>query len=204
MKPTISHEVDGAINKATSEAGALASIIKPQLAKFKSQIVDGAVKSVVTAQGLAKVFKAGGDVTGPIKDIVMGQVGKLGGGLSSLTGGGGSGSSGGGLGGLLGGLTGGQKGGLGGLLGGLAGKKAKDALGGMLSGKSKKAEANSDEPAEKASYGLGNLKRFASTSPTRMVVGVAKNAKTDGADVTAVMEFKNFDWKLTNIIPRKR
>ncbi len=201
MKPSISNQVDGVIADSTKGAGALSSVLGPQIGKLKGKIVDSALNSVVTAKGLAKVFKAGGDVTGPIKEMVMGQMGKLGG-LGALTGGGGNGgSSGGGLGGLLGGLTGGQKSGLGGLLGGFAAKKA----GGLLGGGDKKpaATAKADTaPSKPAKYGIGNLKRFAFTSPTRMVVGVAKDASVDGADVTAVMEFKNFDWKLTNLIPR--
>ncbi len=201
MRPTVTHEVDGALADVTKGAGGL---LGPQINKLKGKIVDGALQNIVTAKGLAKVFKAGGDVTGPIKEMVLGQVGKLGG-LGALTGGG-SGSSGGGLGGLLGGLTGKQKGGLGGMLGGLATKHGGSALGGLLGGDKKKAAepAAKAKPSKPAKYGIGNLKRFAFTSPFKMEVGVAKDARVDGPDVTAVMEFKDFGWRLTNIIPRKR
>ncbi len=201
MRPTISHEVDGVIAK---NAGGAGKLFGGQIGKLKGKIVDGALTKVVTAQGLAKVFKAGGDVTGPIKEMVMGQFGKLGG-LSALAGGGSS-SGGGGLGSLLGGLGGGEQAGLGGMLGGLAAKKGGSALGGLLGGGSKKTEAKTDDaaPAKPAKYGIGNLKRFAFTGLTSMEVGVAKDASVDGADVTAVMAFKDFDWKLVNIIPRQK
>ena len=94
------------------------------------QIIDLALKTVVTPSGLTEVMAHGGDVSGVVKKIVSKQAGKLGG-LGALTGGGGSDSGGGGL---LGGLLGGDnKKGIGGLLGGLlSNKKVREAVGDKL------------------------------------------------------------------------
>ena len=201
LRPTVAAEVE----KALGDVGGASELT----ASFMPQIVEAALKAVVTPQGLAQVMAHGGDVSSAVKKIVSKQAGKLGG-LAALTGGG---DSSGGGGGLLGGLLGGgDKDGGGGLLGGLLGNKqvrelAGDKLGGAIGGLKKDetetaAEA-ADEPAA-PSYGLANIKRFAYTGLGVMEVGVAKDPGTATADVTAVMEFQDFDWKLTGLIPRQK
>jgi len=183
--------------------------------KFMPQIIDMALKNIVTPSGLAQVMAHGGDVSSAVSSVVSKQMGKLGG-LGALTGGGGGDgkSAGGGIGGLIGGLLGGggsdAKKGVGGLLGGLLGNKkvreiAGDKIGKVMGGMKKNpAQDDGAAPAKGPSYGLSNIKRFAYTGLGSMELGVAKDAGNEGPDVTAVMEFQNFDWKLTGLIPRKR
>ncbi|MCF6200032.1 MAG: DUF2939 domain-containing protein [Hyphomicrobiaceae bacterium] len=207
LRPVVASEVEKSIGKMGGKG--LAGAMMPQLKRqFMPQIIDMAMKTVVTPKGLSQVMAHGGDVSSAVKKIVSKQVGKLGG-LGALTGGG-SGNSGGG--GLLGGLLGGdsQKG-IGGMLGGLLGNKkvrelAGDKIGGVMGGMGKSdpaPEMEEDKPA-KPSYGLGNIKRFAYTGLGAMELGVAKDPATEGSDVVAIMEFQNFDWKLTGLVPRVR
>ncbi len=208
LRPVVSAEVEKAIGKSAGQG--LSGAVMPQLKqKFMPQIVDMAMKTVVTPKGLAQVMAQGGDVSGSVAKIVSSQIGKLGG-LGALTGGGSETGSGGG--GLLGGLLGGNgdaKKGAGGLLGGLLGNKkvremAGEKLGGLVGGGKKSEPEQAAEQPAGPSYGLGNIKRFAYTGLGTMELGVARDPQADAADVTAVMEFQNFDWKLTGLIPRVR
>ncbi len=208
LRPVVATEVEKSISKMGGKG--MAGAMLPQLKKqFMPQIIDMAMKTVVTPKGLTEVMAHGGDVSSAVKKIVSKQMGKMGG-LGALTGGDGGTSGGGG--GLLGGLLGGgDKKGIGGMLGGLlgnkkvreiAGDKMGKAMGGM--GKSGSEPEMSDDKPAKPSYGLGNIKRFAYTGLGAMELGVAKDPSTEGPDVVAVMEFQDFDWKLTGLVPRKR
>ena len=195
LRPTVKREVEKAIGG--SGAKGFTGALMPQ-------IVDAAMKTIVTPKGLAQVMAHGGDVSSAVSEIVSKQAGKLGG-LGALAGGGDGGSGGGGL---LGGLLGGgdNKSGAGGILGGLLGNKkvremAGDKLGGMM--KKKEEPEMADKPSS-PSYGLANIKRFAYTGLGAMEVGVAKDPAIDTPDVVAVMEFQDFDWKLTGLVPRSK
>jgi hypothetical protein len=213
LRPVVAGEVEKALGNAGG--GGLMKALGPGVKqKFMPQIVDMALKNIVTPSGLAQVMAQGGDVSSAVSSVVSKQIGKLGG-LGALTGGGSSsgGSSGGGLGGLVGGLLGGKGGdaakGAGGLLGGLLGnKKVREMAGeglGKLGGKLMGGKKQADSPAQAAkkgpSYGLSNIKRFAYTGLGSMELGVARDPAAKGPDVTAVMEFQNFDWKLTGLVP---
>lgn len=54
---------------------------------------------------------------------------------------------------------------------------------------------------EPASFGLGNIKSFALDGPLGFRIGVARDASSDAADVTARIGFQDFDWKLTGLEP---
>jgi len=203
LRPIVASEVEKSIGKIGGKG--MAGALMPQLKqRFMPQIIDMAMKTVVTPRGLTQVMAHGGDVSSAVKKIVSKQVGKMGG-LGALTGGGGGG-------GLLGGLPGGDaKKGIGGMLGGLLGNKkvrdfAGDKIGNVMGGMGKSEpdkEMEEDKPA-KPSYGLGNIKRFAYTGLGAMELGVAKDPSSEGSDVVAVMEFQDFDWKLTGLVPRIR
>jgi hypothetical protein len=205
LRPVVAVEVEKAISDVGGQG--VSGALMPQLKqKFMPQIIDLALKTVVTPKGLAEVMAHGGDVSSTVSRIVSKQLGKLGG-LGALTSGGEGSDSGGGL---LGGLLGGGKKGGGGLLGGLLGNKqvrelAGDKLGKVMGGsKTLEPAVEAETKTDKPSYGLGNIKRFAYTGLGAMEVGVAKDPKADISDVTAVMEFQGFDWKLTGLMPRTR
>lgn len=196
LRPVVAIEVEKAMGNIGGKA--LSGAMMPQ-------IIDMAMKTVVTPKGLAQVMANGGDVSRTVSNIVSKQIGKLGG-LGALTSGGGGGSNSGG--GLLGGLLGGgEKKGLGGLLGGLLQNEkvrevAGDQLGKTMDGMKKDEPEMAEDSSSKPSYGLGNIKRFAYTGFGTMEVGVAKDPEDGMSDVTAVMEFQNMDWKLTGLVPR--
>ncbi len=198
LRPVVAAEVEKAVGK--SGAGGLTG-------SFMPQIVDMAMKAIVTPKGLAQVMAHGGDVSSAVSSVVSKQMGKLGG-LGALTGGGSD--AGGGGGGLLGGLLGGgDKKGVGGVLGGLLGNEkvremAGDKIGGVLGGSKKSEPDTPDQADEGPGYGLSNIKRFAYTGIGSMEVGVAKDPAAQDSDVTAVMEFQGFDWKLTGLVPRMK
>ncbi len=193
LRPAVASEVEKAMGGG---AKGLTGALMPQ-------IIDAALKAVVTPKGLAQVMAHGGDVSSAVSEIVSKQAGKLGG-LGALAGGGDSGG-----GGMLGKLLGGgDKGGSGGILGGLLGnKKVREMAGDKLGGMMKKKEPEmADKPSTSSSpsYGLANIKRFAYTGIGTMEVGVAKDPAIDTSDVTAIMEFRDFDWKLTGLVPRSK
>ena len=49
--------------------------------------------------------------------------------------------------------------------------------------------------------GLGNIKHFEFAGPMAFDVGLARDPAAGAADLTARMEFKDFDWKLTQVVP---
>jgi hypothetical protein len=191
LRPVVAKQVETQLGKLSGgggAAGAFGTQLQQQLAP---QIVDVAMQTIVTPKGLIEVMKHGGDVSRTINEVVSRNAGGAGGG------------------GVLGGLLGnkpGQGGGLGGLLGELAkNDQVRDLAGGVL-GKAKDAASQPAAPAQSESagpsYSLANLKRFAYTGLTSLEVGVAKDPAATVPDVTAVMEFQGFDWKLTGLLPR--
>ena len=51
---------------------------------------------------------------------------------------------------------------------------------------------------------LSNIKRFAFTGPTSFEIGIAKDTSGSDPDLTAQIEFRDMDWKLTGLIPKTR
>ncbi|MCP4932625.1 MAG: DUF2939 domain-containing protein [bacterium] len=188
LRPAVASEVEKAMGSGTK---GLTGALMPQ-------IIDAALKAVVTPKGLVQVMAHGGDVSSAVSEIVSKQAGTIEG-LGALAGGD---DSGGVLGKLLGG---GDKGGVGGILGGLLGnKKVREAAGDKVGGMMKKKEPEMADESSSPSYGLANIKRFAYTGIGALEVGVAKDAAVDTPDITAVMEFRDFDWKLTGLVPRSK
>ena len=183
-RDVISSKVDETM---ASGSAALGGLLGGQMMEMKDDIVASALKDYVNAEGATRIFKAGGDLTGVISELISKQVGKLMAGSSSGQ------KSGGGfdLGSLMGGM-GDKAGGLGGLLG-FGGKIAKSAM-----GDSGASEKSASKPSKPSKYGPGNLKHF-SYGFTTMELGVAKDARAKKSDVIVLMEFKDMDWKVTGI-----
>ena len=93
-------------------------------------------------------------------------------------------------------------------------KEVKEALGGLagnigldptkMAGKLFPARMDkSSKPASggKPSYGIDNIKSFAFPSATAMQVGVARSPTSSDPEVTVEMAFRNYDWRVTKIIP---
>lgn len=50
-------------------------------------------------------------------------------------------------------------------------------------------------------YGINNIKTIRFNSPTEFELGIAKVQSADNPDLTLVMGFQKFDWKLIKLIP---
>ncbi len=196
LRPRVEQEVKRALDKMAQTQGARGQMIRGQLAPMENDLVKTVLDTVVTPNGLIQAYTTGGQVSDMVSDLMGDQLGKLGelGALLS----GKSGADGGASGFSLPGLSGD---GLNDLLRGPAGDLLGKALGSKGDSdeteKATKAEEDDDEPP---SYGLANLKRLAFTSPTRLELGVAKDPEKETPDLTAVMTFRNFDWKLSGLL----
>jgi hypothetical protein len=200
-------------------AGALGG---KQIAKDKIEaIVDGALAEVIEPARIVSIYGKGGDYAGAMQEAVVKQIDKLGG-VGALFGGGkGSGGApaagGGGFGGIkLPGGLGNAAGKLGGLMGGgnnipglpggagdLIGKLGLDAgkIAQMLFPKGAQKSVAPGAGAGGSSFGLSNIKSFGFAGPLGLQMGVAGSAAAKGPDVTAGMEFRGFDWKVTRLEP---
>jgi hypothetical protein len=195
LRPVVAAEVDKSISQVGGN-GVVANLSPELKEQLAPQITDLALKNIVTPKGLIEIMKHGGDVSKVVSDLVK----KHAGGLGALSGNG----DGGGLGGLIGGLLGDDKdkGGLGGLLGNLAkNEDVRKAAGGALSGRGEDDDHEVDVTDDEGpQYGFENLKRFAYPGIDRLEVGLAKEPTAEAPDMTAVMEFQDFDWKLTGLL----
>jgi hypothetical protein len=202
LRPMVEAEVGKRLDEQLRSAGPLAGALGGDLRKqMVTRVAETAVAQLVTPANLIRIAREGGNVAGTVEKIVMEQIGKVSlPGLPSLPGGGGSG---GGLPGGLGNVLGGAIGG-GGALGGLGG------LPGLGAGQPKApAPAPAPVPAPTASkpadskpgYGLANIKRFGFAGPLGLAVSLAQDPAAAKPDVTAVMRFTGFDWKLAEVVP---
>ena len=157
------------------------------------------LKTLVTPGNAIKIANGTGSVASRVSALVSEQVGKVAD-FSKISG----------LGGLLGGNNdaGSKPSGLGGALGGALLGKAREALSGGATrsqGAEKPAPVQSEPAPEddaEPSFGLSNIKSFGFSGPLAFEVGVAQDPAGTESDVTARMEFVDFDWKLTALRPR--
>jgi hypothetical protein len=200
LRPAVTEEVGRQFDQAGKDSG-LGSLLGGDLKKqLLPQLVDSALKTLVTPANVLRIYAEGGDMKSSVEKIMREQMAKAGAGAAT----GGAG------GGLPGGIS--LPGGLG-QLGDLAGKMGVDP--GKLAGAAAAAGAASAKPAEtapaaaapktastaKSAVGFANIKRFGLNGPLGYEVGVAKDAAAGKPDVTAGMSFSGFDWKLTKIVP---
>lgn len=170
------------------------------------KIVDTALTRLVTAPNLIRVVTDGGTLKQNAERILDEQIRKIGlpgiGGIASLGGGTGGGSASGGGVQLPGGLK------LPGGLGDITGKVGIPGLPGPGGGATRNQFPASPPPsaeaaagAQPASFGLGNIKRFALLGPLAFEIGVAKDAAATAPDVTVEMRFVSGDWRVVGVKP---
>ncbi len=226
LRMPILAKVDQRMTSTMKSLGPAAAMLGGSIPKEKiATIVDGALGDVVNAARVIEIYGKGGDFAGAMQDAVMKQIDKLGGvgalfasNDSAGANAGGGDAGGGGLGGALGGILGGKKlpKGLGGLGAALGGKQS-GGLVGQLAGKAglspdklrkmlfparkMSASSGSDGSDGGSSFGISNIKKFGFAGPLGLQLGVAKDSSADAPDVTAQMEFIDFDWKVTRLIP---
>lgn len=213
MRGPVLAQVDRRIDAVMKDLGPASGLAGEQVPRDNiEKIIDGALESVVEPKRIAEIYSSGGDLNAAIKDAVIEQINKMGGLAAVLKldklldqGTGGQGSS-----GTIGGIK--VPGALGDLLknkevrdavGNLAGKIALDPamLGDKLfpsrAGKPAAGGGGSGNP----SYGIDNIKSFGFPNALAMQVGVARSPSATDPEVTAEMAFRNYDWRVTKLIP---
>lgn len=211
MRGPVMAQVNTRIESIMKDLGPATKLVGDQIPKDNiEKIIEGALETVVEPKRIAEIYSSGGDLNAAIKDAVLSEIDKMGGlasvlKLDKLLAQGGDAPSGGGD--TIGGIK--IPGGLGGLLknkevrevvGGLAGKVGLDPAkmaGKLFPSRDGKAGGTAGKPA----YGLGNIKNFAFPSPTAMQVGVARSPSASDPEVTAEIAFRNYDWRVTKLIP---
>lgn len=207
FREAVAPRVAAEIAKASKQygQGVQANLFKTIADKAAPVIVDTIVEKYATPAGLIALARAGGELGGVTKGLAGGFGQVLGGGGQAE---GGQQPAGGGIGGAIGGLLGGggaQAGGLAGLGGALlGGGGSPDGLIKALTDRIAPPPAPKPlaETDKGPSYGLDNIKRFSFASPTEFVLGVAKDPAANDADLTMMMGFSDFDWKLSKIVPK--
>ena len=194
LKPAVTVEVEKAMTAAVQQGGAENAAVLEQLkVATMPKVIELALTSVVTPEGLLRIHQEGGDARKVIAKIVGEKMGGLGG-----------------LGALVTGVTGPNGAGgdrdVGDLLGAISKAAGVDTskLGGLLGKKPPSAAAPgaAGPVGEKPKIGLANIKGFAMNGPLGLSAGYARDAAASEPDVTVDLGFTGGDWKIVGVRPR--
>lgn len=218
MRGPVLSQVNTRIESVMKDLGPATKLVGDQIPKNNiEKIIDGALASVVEPNSIAEIYSNGGDLNAAIKDAVLEEINKMGGlasvlKLDKLLGQGGNGQTGDNQdSGTIGGFK--VPGGLGGLLknkevreaiGGVAGKIGLDPAkmaGKLFPSRDGESSSASSKPGGKPSYGLNNIKKVGFNGPLAIQLGVARSVDATEPEVTTEMAFRNYDWRITKVIP---
>lgn len=187
MRPAVTQKATETFEATVRQLGGAAGLFGPQLkAQLLPKLVDGALDNLISAPNVIRIANDAGPMKERVERVLREQMGKLPG-----VPGGGTAAAGGTP--LPGGL---------GQIAGQLGLDAGKVLGRGPSAAPVASPVKTVEPGSAREFGLGNIKRFAFTGPLGFEVGLAKDASSTAADVTARMGFTGFDWRLTGLVPR--
>jgi hypothetical protein len=213
MRGPVIRQVDRRIEAVMRDLGPATKAVADQIPRDKiEQVIDGALATVVTPPQVIDIYAKGGNYNAAIKEAIMAEIDKIGGlpallGLGKALAGSGEQAVGteeaasiggfkipGELAELL------QNKEVANALGGLAGKIGLDPakLADHLFPPPKQTEPGNGRTGE---FGFGNIKGFGFAGPTAMRLSVAKSAASADPDVTTEIAFKNYDWRVTKVIP---
>ena len=230
LREPVVQEVNERVTGLMKDLGAATGLVASQIPKERvTQIIDGALNTVVTPEQIIDIHAKGGNYAGAMRRAVMSEIDKLGG-LNALLNIAGSpqgseqnagsneqgaapnsdtrgdqrgGATIGGfqVPGALGDLLKDKR--VGKIVGELAGKIALDPnkLAGRLMpglGDSRDTETSAGKPQR---FSFSNIKNFGFTGPLGMRIGLARNADKETPDATVHIEFKDFDWRVTKLVP---
>ena len=210
MRGPVIRQVDRRIEAVMRDLGPATKAVADQIPRDKiEQVIDGALATVVTPPQVIDIYAKGGNYNAAIKEAIMVEIDKIGGlpallGLGKALAGSGDQAAGKEKGASIGGFK--IPGELAELLqnkevaGGLAGKIGLDPakLADHLFPPPKQTEPGNGRTGE---FGFGNIKGFGFAGPTAMRLSVAKSAASADPDVTTEIAFKNYDWRVTKVIP---
>ncbi len=189
IRPIVEKEME---RRSSAISGGASGALAKELGAPTAKIVDLIVEAYMTPEGLIRLAAAGGkidlDAFG-LNDMLT-QLGVGGGGDNS--------QSSNVFGQLLQGVEKTAKG-----IPGLS-DQLKDLTGDKQSQTDQEKRSVKSKKADQSEYSLDNIKSLGFNSLTEFEVAVAKVASASKPDVTAVMEFQEFDWKLTKLIPHEK
>lgn len=222
MRGPVMAQVNTRIETVMKDLGPATKLVGDQIPRDNiEKIIDGALASVVEPNRIAEIYSNGGDLNAAIKDAVLDEINKMGGlasvlkldkflgqGSNDKNGDNQSSSSIGGfkIPGGLGGLLKNKE--VGKVISGIAGKIGLDPtkLAGKLFPSREVKSDGGDAPTNgkssgKPSYGLSNIKGFGFNGPLALQVGAARSPEASAPEVTTEMAFRNYDWRITKVIP---
>jgi Protein of unknown function (DUF2939) len=188
MRPAVTQKAAETFDATLKQLGGAAGLFGPQLkAQILPKLVDSALDNLISPPNVIRIANDAGPMKERVERVLREQMGKL----PGVPGGGGSAATGGTP------IPGG--------LGQIAGQLGLDT--GKMLGKAQPPQPAASpvrtvEAGSAREFGFANIKRFAFTSPLGFEVGLAKDAASTTADITAQMGFSGLDWRLTGLIPR--
>lgn len=188
MRPAVEARISSKIEEMKqSQSGTTAIVAGLVQGGMLSQFTGIVLKSIVTPENMIRLAHEKGSLPEKIERIIRDQMGGVGGRLAQ---GGGDGQS------SVGGLF----------------KKLDDSIGGggiksfkpgtEQSGTQVVRKTETETTGSPPPVGIDNIKSFGFAGPLAFDIGFARDPKALKPDLTARMEFKEFDWQLTQIVPR--
>ena len=187
MRPAVESRISGKIEELKqSQSGTTALVAGLVQGGMLSKLTGVVLKSIVTPENMIRLAHEKGSLPEKIERIIRQQMGGIGGRLAQG--------------------SGGQSGN-----GGLFSKLNKSVGGSIIKSFKPGSEPSATQAVRKTevpeseappSVGLDNIKSFAFAGLLAFDVGFARDPAAVKPDLTARMEFKEFDWQLTQVVPR--
>jgi hypothetical protein len=214
MRGPVLRQVDRRIAAVMRDLGPATKAVADQIPRDRiEKVIDGALASVVTAPQVIDIYAKGGNYKAALREAVIAEIDKMGG-LPALLGlgkalaetsdatatneGGNTTIGGFKVPGALGDLL--KNKGVSKAIGGLAGKIGLDPD--KLASKLFPADEETRPRRRKdATFGINNVKGFGFAGPAAMRISIARAAEAPAPDLTAEIAFKNYDWRVTKLIP---
>lgn len=187
MRPVVEQRISSKIEEMKqSQSGTTAIVAGLVQGGMLSQLTGIVLKSIVTPENMIRLAHEKGSLPEKIERIIREQMGGVGGRLAQ--GNNGEGGS-----------------------GGLISRLNKSVGGNIIKSFKPGAEQAQSEAVKKVAVpegqsppavGIDNIKSFAFAGPLAFDIGFARDPSALKPDLTARMEFKEFDWQLTQVVPR--
>ncbi len=187
MRPAVERKITEKIEELKSGGGSTAAIVAGLVrGGLLENVTTVVLQSIVTPENMIRLVREPGTLPEKIDRIVKRQMGSAGIGQPAGRLGSGSGA----VGSIVKNLN--TASGVRDVVKTIGGDKAEGKTGSV-----KNREGGSGAPR----LGLANIKSFGFAGPFAFDIGLARDASAAAPDLTARMEFKEFDWKLSRVVP---
>ncbi|MAI48591.1 MAG: DUF2939 domain-containing protein [Hyphomicrobiaceae bacterium TMED74] len=188
MRPAVEARISWKIEEMKqSQSGTSAIVAGLVQGGMLGQLTGIVLKSIVTPENMIRLAHEKGSLPEKIERIIRDQMGGVGGRLAQGTGNAQS------------------------SVGGLFKKLNNSAGGGIIKSFKPGSQPSETQVAKKIekqaagsllAVGIDNIKSFGFAGPLAFDIGFARDPKALKPDLTARMEFKEFDWQLTQVVPQ--